>query len=104
MRIGESARFWRAPGREVATSRTPSRTFGRTGDATLATLETGGIGAASALAVGGIAYGLLSRERRELMREWVVPLHEALAQPTRTCGSPATWSPTSSPKNSPWRA
>ncbi|GAA0466558.1 pRL2-11 [Streptomyces olivaceiscleroticus] len=49
--------------------------------ATLAALETGGIGAASALAVGGVAYGLLTRERRELMREWVIPLHEALAQP-----------------------
>ncbi|MEU1630285.1 hypothetical protein ABZ746_34310 [Streptomyces sp. NPDC020096] len=50
-------------------------------EATLAALETGGIGAASALAAGGLAYGLLTRERRELMREWVVPLHEALAQP-----------------------
>ncbi len=50
-------------------------------DATLQTLQTGGIGAASAAAAGGIAYGLLTRERRELMREWVVPLHQALAQP-----------------------
>jgi hypothetical protein len=50
-------------------------------DATLQTLQTGGIGAASAAAAGGLAYGLLTRERRELMREWVVPLHQALAQP-----------------------
>ncbi|MEV5240183.1 hypothetical protein AB0K89_13900 [Streptomyces cinnamoneus] len=50
-------------------------------DATVAALETGGIGAASALTVGGAAYLVLTRERRELMREWVVPLHEALAQP-----------------------
>ena len=50
-------------------------------DATLQTLQTGGIGAASAAAAGSIAYGLLTRERRELMREWVVPLHQALAQP-----------------------
>ncbi|PIB05111.1 MULTISPECIES: pRL2-11 [Streptomyces] len=50
-------------------------------DATLQTLQPGGIGAASAAAVGGLAYGLLTRERRELMREWVTPLHLALAQP-----------------------
>ncbi|QHA02033.1 hypothetical protein GQF42_00390 [Streptomyces broussonetiae] len=49
-------------------------------EATLAVLETGGIGTASALAVGGQAYGLLTRERRELMREWGVPLHQALLQ------------------------
>ncbi|MGW6744815.1 pRL2-11 [Streptomyces sp. NPDC055025] len=47
----------------------------------LATLETGGIAAASAAAVGGVAYGLLTRGRREFMREWVIPLHEALAVP-----------------------
>ncbi|WP_328674956.1 hypothetical protein [Streptomyces sp. NBC_00343] len=46
-------------------------------DATFQMLQTGGIGAAA----GGVAYGLLTRERRELMREWVVPLHQALAQP-----------------------
>ncbi|AQW46678.1 pRL2-11 [Streptomyces violaceusniger] len=50
-------------------------------DAALATLETGGIGAASVAAVGGLAYGILTRKRRELMREWVVPLHQALAVP-----------------------
>ncbi|WP_069772168.1 helicase HerA domain-containing protein [Streptomyces sp. LUP30] len=52
-------------------------------EATLATLETGGIGAGCAAAIGGIAYGLLTRKRRELMREWVVPLHEALVLPLR---------------------
>lgn len=50
-------------------------------DPALATLETGGIAAASAAAVGGLAYGLLTRGRREFMREWVNPLHEALAVP-----------------------
>ncbi|MER5201092.1 pRL2-11 [Streptomyces sp. NPDC002755] len=50
-------------------------------EATLHTLQTGGIGAASAMAAGGLAYGLLTRERRELMREWVIPLHQALTQP-----------------------
>ncbi|WP_328764944.1 MULTISPECIES: hypothetical protein [unclassified Streptomyces] len=52
-------------------------------DQALAALETGGIGAASALTVGGVTYGLLTRRRRELMREWVFPLHEALALPLR---------------------
>lgn len=47
----------------------------------LATLETGGIGAASVLTVGSAAYMVLTRERRELMREWVGPLHNALHQP-----------------------
>lgn len=50
-------------------------------DPALATLESGGIAAASAAAVGGVAYGLLTRKRREFMREWVTPLHEALAVP-----------------------
>ncbi|MFM9584154.1 helicase HerA domain-containing protein [Streptomyces caniscabiei] len=50
-------------------------------DAILQTLQTGGIGAASTAAAGGLAYGWLTRERRELMREWVVPLHEALYRP-----------------------
>ncbi|MDX2557565.1 helicase HerA domain-containing protein [Streptomyces stelliscabiei] len=63
-----------------ATARTFQDLWGNR-DVTLATLETGGIGAASAMAVGGVAYGLLTRERRELMREWVVPLHEALTIP-----------------------
>ncbi|MFF0108682.1 hypothetical protein [Streptomyces hirsutus] len=50
-------------------------------DPAIATLEAGGIGLASATAVGGIAYGLLTRKRREFMREWIRPLHEALAVP-----------------------
>ncbi|WP_030853857.1 pRL2-11 [Streptomyces griseus] len=50
-------------------------------DPALATLESGGIAAASAAAAGGVAYGLLTRKRREFMREWVTPLHEALAVP-----------------------
>jgi hypothetical protein len=49
--------------------------------AALATLQTSGIGAASVAAAGGLAYGLLTRERREPMREWVGPLHQALAIP-----------------------
>ncbi|WP_369173071.1 hypothetical protein AB5J49_36235 [Streptomyces sp. R28] len=47
----------------------------------LAAFQTGGISVASAAAAGGLAYGLLTRERRELMREWVTPLHQALAVP-----------------------
>ncbi|MFE5869558.1 hypothetical protein ACFQ6V_13035 [Streptomyces roseifaciens] len=46
-------------------------------DATVQTLQIGGIDAAA----GGLAYGFLTRERRELMREWVAPLHQALAVP-----------------------
>ncbi|WP_058043935.1 hypothetical protein [Streptomyces roseifaciens] len=49
--------------------------------ATLAGLETGGIGGACVLTAGSAAYVVLTRERRELMREWVVPLHEAIAGP-----------------------
>ncbi|WP_332010683.1 pRL2-11 [Streptomyces uncialis] len=50
-------------------------------DPVLAALETGGITAASAATVGGLAYRVLTRERRELMREWVLPLHDALHRP-----------------------
>ncbi|MFD3976041.1 pRL2-11 [Streptomyces cyaneofuscatus] len=50
-------------------------------EAALAALEPAGIGAASVLTVGTAAYVVLTRERRELMREWVGPLHEALHQP-----------------------
>ncbi|MEU8550957.1 DUF87 domain-containing protein [Streptomyces roseoverticillatus] len=50
-------------------------------DATLQALQYGGPGAGGVAAVGGIAYGVLGRERRELMREWVLPLHQALAVP-----------------------
>ncbi|WP_204328291.1 pRL2-11 [Streptomyces aureoverticillatus] len=49
--------------------------------ATLQAVEYGGVGAACVAAAGGSAYGVLGRERRELMREWVHPLHQALAQP-----------------------
>ncbi|MFF7365395.1 helicase HerA domain-containing protein [Streptomyces sp. NPDC008125] len=50
-------------------------------DQALAALEPAGIGAASFLTVGTAAYLVLTRERRELMREWVGPLHEALHRP-----------------------
>ncbi|WP_159039799.1 hypothetical protein [Streptomyces sp. TP-A0356] len=50
-------------------------------EGTLHALQTGAIGAASVAAVGGLAYGILTRKRRELMREWVMPLHRALAVP-----------------------
>ncbi|MBM7054099.1 pRL2-11 [Streptomyces durocortorensis] len=50
-------------------------------EAALAALEPAGIGAASVLTVGTATYMVLTRERRELMREWVGPLHEALHQP-----------------------
>ncbi|MYZ40510.1 MULTISPECIES: hypothetical protein [unclassified Streptomyces] len=46
----------------------------------IAAAEMGGVGLASVLAVGGAAYGLATRKRREFMREWVRPLHEALAK------------------------
>ncbi|MFJ4865997.1 pRL2-11 [Streptomyces sp. NPDC088748] len=50
-------------------------------EAALAALEPGGIGAASVLTVGGAVYMVLTRERRELMREWVQPLHDAIHRP-----------------------
>lgn len=49
--------------------------------ATVQALEYGGIGAASVAAAGSLAYAVLTREQRELMREWVHPLHQALAEP-----------------------
>ncbi|MFD9053261.1 pRL2-11 [Streptomyces zaomyceticus] len=52
-------------------------------DPALAALEQPGIAAASTAAVGTAAYLALTRKRRELMREWVLPLHEALALPLR---------------------
>ncbi|WP_129292335.1 pRL2-11 [Streptomyces lydicus] len=52
-------------------------------DPALAALEQTGIAAASTAAVGTAAYLMLTRKRRELMREWVIPLHEALALPLR---------------------
>lgn len=47
----------------------------------LAMLESRGIGGACVLTVGTAAYMALTRERRELMREWVVPLHDAIHRP-----------------------
>ncbi|MFJ2722949.1 helicase HerA domain-containing protein [Streptomyces sp. NPDC087437] len=52
-------------------------------DPAIAALEQTGIAAASTAAVGTAAYLALTRKRRELMREWVLPLHEALALPLR---------------------
>ncbi|MEV5568104.1 pRL2-11, partial [Streptomyces sp. NPDC052196] len=52
-------------------------------DPAIAALEQPGIAAASTAAVGTAAYLALTRKRRELMREWVLPLHEALALPLR---------------------
>jgi hypothetical protein len=52
-------------------------------DPALAALEQTGIAAASTAAVSTAAYLALTRKRRELMREWVLPLHEALALPLR---------------------
>ncbi|MFD9794772.1 pRL2-11 [Streptomyces sp. NPDC059070] len=49
----------------------------------LAAVEQTGIAAASTAAVSTAAYFALTRKRRELMREWVLPLHEALALPLR---------------------
>lgn len=50
-------------------------------EAAIAALEPGGIGAASVLTVGSAVYMVLTRERRELMREWVQPLHDAIHRP-----------------------
>ncbi|MGW9452463.1 pRL2-11 [Streptomyces sp. NPDC055632] len=44
-------------------------------------LTYGSPAAALATATGSIAYRMKTRERRELMREWVEPLHQALAAP-----------------------
>ncbi|WP_299542425.1 pRL2-11 [uncultured Streptomyces sp.] len=52
-------------------------------DPVLAVLEQTGIAAASTAAAGTAAYLALTYRRRELMREWVIPLHEALARPLR---------------------
>ncbi|MGW1439856.1 helicase HerA domain-containing protein [Streptomyces griseus] len=46
-----------------------------------AAVQAGGITAVSAAAVGGTVYGLATRRRREFQREWLIPLHEALAVP-----------------------
>ncbi|MFD9435928.1 helicase HerA domain-containing protein [Streptomyces sp. NPDC060002] len=50
-------------------------------DQALAALEPGGIGGACVLTVGTAAYMVLTREHRELMREWVTPLHDAIHRP-----------------------
>ncbi|RSO09661.1 hypothetical protein DMH18_16075 [Streptomyces sp. WAC 06783] len=47
----------------------------------LRALQTGGIGAAGVAVAGGLAYGALTRERRELMRGGGVPLHQAPHRP-----------------------
>lgn len=47
----------------------------------LGVAEYGGAAALGLAAVGGGAYGYMTRRQRELLREWVVPLHEALARP-----------------------
>ncbi|MFI0264984.1 hypothetical protein ACH4OW_39010 [Streptomyces sp. NPDC017056] len=103
-------------------------------DPALTALEQTGIAAASTAAVGTAAYLALTRKRRELMREWAIPLHEALALPLRLPEQtdprryphiprnfseddavirvdaragwtpPRAWSPTSSPPSSPRRA
>ncbi|MFD0367661.1 helicase HerA domain-containing protein [Streptomyces sp. NPDC127114] len=49
--------------------------------AALQALTYGSLVAAAAAAAGGIALGMAGRERRELMREWVEPLHQALVGP-----------------------
>ncbi|MFD4833294.1 hypothetical protein ACFWPV_26080 [Streptomyces uncialis] len=46
-----------------------------------AAVQTGGITAVSAAAVGGAVYGLATRRRREFQREWLIPLHEAISVP-----------------------
>ncbi|WP_367138995.1 MULTISPECIES: pRL2-11 [Streptomyces] len=50
-------------------------------EAILQALQYGGPGVGGVAVVGGIAYAVFGRERRELMREWVEPLHLALAGP-----------------------
>lgn len=48
---------------------------------TLRTLEYGGAGAGGLLLTGAAVHAVRSRGQRELMREWVEPLHLALAGP-----------------------
>ncbi|MGY3340995.1 hypothetical protein ACVW0K_007188 [Streptomyces filamentosus] len=45
------------------------------------TLTYGAPAALLATAAGGVAYRVKGRERRELLEEWVEPLHQALADP-----------------------
>lgn len=67
--------------RDLDTTREALTELWENRETALAALEPGGIGAASVLTVGSAAYMVLTRERRELMREWVGPLHDALHQP-----------------------
>ncbi|MFI8515393.1 pRL2-11 [Streptomyces sp. NPDC085460] len=50
-------------------------------DAAAHALNYGGPAVLLAAAAGGVAYRVRGRERRELMGEWVEPLHKALADP-----------------------
>ncbi|MEU5900350.1 pRL2-11 [Streptomyces venezuelae] len=59
---------------------------------TLHALEMGGAGLGGALVVGGVVQAIRGRGMREHLREWVQPLHEALAHPL---GIPPTARPTS---------
>ncbi|MEU0403752.1 hypothetical protein ABZ318_26680 [Streptomyces sp. NPDC006197] len=72
--------YW-APWEHQEETFTLARDLWANPDPVLDTLQSGGIGAGCALTAGGIAYGLLTRRRREFMREWMIPLHEALAVP-----------------------
>ena len=49
--------------------------------ATLQVLEYGGGAAAVLAAAGGLTHTYLHRQQRELMREWIKPLHQALTVP-----------------------
>ncbi|WP_199550309.1 pRL2-11 [Streptomyces sp. N35] len=44
-----------------------------------AVLQYGGPAVAGTVAVGGVVHAVRGREQRELMREWVVPLHQTIA-------------------------
>ncbi|MEV1040464.1 pRL2-11 [Streptomyces sp. NPDC050204] len=48
---------------------------------TLQVLQYGGVTAGGLLVAGGAAHAALTRQRRELMREWIEPLHLALSDP-----------------------
>lgn len=80
--------------------RTPGSCGGTT-EQDLATLEIGGIGAVSVLTVGTAVYMVLTRERRELMREWDVTLHETPHTPVlRYADRPAV---SGAPTMATWR-
>ncbi|MDJ0346964.1 pRL2-11 [Streptomyces sp. H10-C2] len=48
---------------------------------TLQALQYGGAAAGGLVMTGGMVHAVRTRGRRELMREWVMPLHLALAEP-----------------------